>query len=372
MNSVPPPAFEIAASPGESWTLPGRAYTDPAIFDQERKAIHFRSWHYAGSTLELAKPGSYLTARILDQAVIIVRGKDQSIRGFYNVCQHRAHELLTGRGQVGVITCPYHAWSYGTDGRFRGGRGTADMPQARSGGFDLKSVRVEILADRFVFFNLDPQAMALSDQAAGLAEELRREVPQFDQLVPDSATLTTELRANWKVLVDNFLECYHCHNAHPAFADMLDMKTYRVDSRPYWMSQKSRLAKADNRAYPVAPGAACTEGLFWWLWPTTTFNVLPGSAELTVFNFLPLDTDRSVQTLQRFALPGSTPDAARDRYGNGELTDEDVALCESVQRGLHSQGYGAGRFVYDPAGGETSEAAVHQFHRLVAQALAQA
>jgi carnitine monooxygenase subunit len=361
--------FDIAETADSSWTLPGRAYTDPEVFEQERTAIHYRSWHYAGSTQELTQPGSYLIARILDQAVIVIRDKDQVLRGFHNVCQHRAHELLTGRGQVGVITCPYHAWSYGIDGRFRTGRGTANMPQSRTGQFDLKAVRVEILADRFVFFNLDPQAMPLAEQAAGLEEELRNQVPEFDNLVPDGAPTSAEVKADWKVLVDNFLECNHCRNAHPAFADMIDMNSYRTVSRRYWMSQKGQMRRADSNAYHVDQNAANTNVYAWWLWPTTTFNVLPGSPELTVFNFLPVSTGKSVQTLQRFAPPGSVPDAARDRYANGELTNEDIAICESVQRGLHSLGYSAGRFVHDAAGGETGEAAVHQFHRLVAGAL---
>lgn len=369
MQNAPNADFEIAETADASWTLPGRAYTDPGVFEQERLAIHYRSWHYAGGTQELSKPGSYLTARILDQNVIVIRDKDQKIRGFHNVCQHRAHELLTGRGQVGMITCPYHAWSYGIDGRFRTGRGTAVMPQAKSGDFDLKTVRVEIFADHFVFFNLDPQASPLSEQAAGLAEHMKNEIPGFQELVPDGAPTSQEIQANWKVTVDNFLECYHCHNAHPAFADLLDMGSYQVVSHPYWMNQKSLLRRAKNNAYLVDPKSENTKGLFWWLWPTTTFNVLPGSRELTVFNFLPVSPGRSLQTQQRFAPTGTPRDAARDQYSNGVLTDEDVAICESVQRGLSSLGYSAGRFVHDPAGGETSEAAVHQFHRLVASAL---
>ncbi len=367
VNIIPVP--DIATSPADSWTLPGRAYTDPQWFLRERTAIHFRAWHYAGSTQELARPGSYKTARILDQSVIILRDKDSAIRGFFNVCQHRAHELLKGRGQISVITCPYHAWSYGIDGKFRAGRGASDMPQSANGAFNLKSVRVEIFADQFVFFNLDPHAPSLADQAAGLEAELRAEVPDFAQLVASGAPSSQEINANWKVLVDNYLECYHCRNAHPAFADMLDMQSYRVISHPHWMSQKSSLGRYDNAAYRVDIDERNTRGLFWWLWPTTTFNVLPGSSELTVFNLLPVDAVRSVQTLQRFALPGSVPDSARDRYSNGEFTDEDVSLCESVQRGLSSLGYQAGRFIYDPQGGETSEVAVHKFHRLVAQAL---
>jgi phenylpropionate dioxygenase-like ring-hydroxylating dioxygenase large terminal subunit len=372
MQNAPKSAFDIATTPEQSWTLPGRAYTDPAIFEQERTAIHFRTWHYAGSTQELKKPGSYITARILNQTVIIVRGKDDVIRGFFNVCQHRAHELLIGRGNVSLITCPYHAWSYTIDGRFRAGAGTADMPQTKSGAFNLKTVRVETFADQFVFFNLDPHAMPLAEQAVGVAAELRKEVPQFDQLVIDGPPVSTEIQANWKVVVDNYLECYHCRTAHPALADLLDMKTYHVATHEYWMSQKSEVLRDENAAYRVSPDAASRTGRFWWLWPMTTFNALPGSPEVVVFNFLPLEPGKTLQTVQRFALPGAGDDKGRERYQNGPLTLEDVHLCESVQRGLNSLGYSAGRFVNDATGGEISEAAVHQFHRLVARALASA
>jgi choline monooxygenase len=363
------PLFDIAAAPDAASTLPGRAYTDQGVFDLERSAIHFRSWHYAGSIDELATPGSYLTARVLDQNVVVMRGKDGVIRGFYNVCQHRAHELLSGRGCVNLITCPYHAWSYGTDGRFRAGRGTAGMAQAKSGGFDLKSVRVETLADRFVFFNLDPGAGALATLAAGLDAELATQVPEFANLVADGPPVATEIEANWKVIVDNYLECNHCRMAHPAFADMLDMSSYRLAMHGHWTSQKSRAGKLDNAAYRIEADAPVQQALFWWLWPMTTFNVLPGTPELVVFNFMPLSPTRSRQTVQRFALPGDVREPGRERYQNGLLTDEDIALCESVQRGLASRGYDAGRFVCDPAGGEASEEAVHLFHRLVVRAL---
>jgi choline monooxygenase len=368
--SSPRPRFDIAPEAAASWTLPGNAYTDPAVFALERLAIQFKSWHYAGNMQDLASPGSYLTARILDQSVIIMRDKDAAIRGFYNVCQHRAHELLEGSGQVSVISCPYHAWSYGTDGRFRSGRGTADMPQARSGAFDLKPVRVEVLAGRFVFFNLDRDPVPLALQAAGLEADLRLELPEFDALVYDGLPVTSVVEANWKVIVDNFLECYHCRSAHPAFAELLDMRSFRVATAAHWMSQKIALGRPDNSAYRVRTDAPQQRGLFWWLWPMTTFNVLPGSPALSTFTFLPLGPARTLQTVQRFVLPGVPVDAARESYQNGVLTDEDIAICESVQRGLSSRGYSAGRFVHDAEGGETSEAAVHLFHRLVAQSLA--
>jgi carnitine monooxygenase subunit len=359
----------ITESAATSRTLPGWVYTDPAVFEREREAIHFRSWHYAGTSQELAKPGDYVTARILDQTIIVIRGKDEALRGFYNVCQHRAHELLRGRGRVNMITCPYHAWTYGVDGRFNGARGTALLPNFENAAFNLKPVRIEVFAGKWIFFNLDPNAMPLAEQAAGLAEDIASEVPAFERLMVAPGVATAEIRANWKVTVDNYLECYHCRTAHPALATLMDLGSFKVDVHEHWMSHKAKMGRPDNAAYPIHPNAANTRTLWWWLWPTTTFNVLPGSAEISVFSFLPVSVESSLQWGQRFVISGDEVDEARERYRNGPLTDEDVALVESVQRGLHSRGYGSGRFIDDGEGLEISERATHQFHRLVAEAL---
>ena len=358
----------ISARADSSRTLPGWAFTDQAIFEREREAIHFRSWHYAGTTQELVKAGDYLTASIVDQNIIIIREQDGELRGFYNVCQHRAHELLRGRGRVHRITCPYHAWTYGIDGRFSGARGTAALQNFDNAAFNLKPVRIEVFAKKLIFFNLDPAAIPLRDQAADLEADLEAEIPSFNRLTVAPGLASAEIQANWKVAVDNYLECYHCRNAHPALASLMDLGSFRVDVHPFWMSHKAELGRPDNAAYPVLPNAANTRTLWWWLWPTTTFNVLPGSAELSVFSFFPLGVGSTLQWGQRFGIPGDPVDAKREHYRNGPLTAEDVALVESVQRGLHSRGYSSGRFI-DDGDGEVTERATHQFHRLVAGAL---
>ncbi|MGA2343802.1 MAG: aromatic ring-hydroxylating dioxygenase subunit alpha, partial [Steroidobacteraceae bacterium] len=220
MNFDPPPlpGLRLTATAATSPTLPGWAYTDPAVFEREREAIHFRSWHYAGTTQELSKPGDYLTAQILDQNIIVIRGKDGALRGFYNVCQHRGHELLRGRGRVNAITCPYHAWTYGLDGGLNSARGTAELPNFERAAFNLKPVRVEVFVGKLIFFNLDADARPLIEQAADLAEDLMTEIPSFERLTVTPGLATAQIRANWKVTVDNYLECYHCRVAHPALS----------------------------------------------------------------------------------------------------------------------------------------------------------
>ena len=360
----------IAADPGRSRTLPGWAYTDPAVYQAEIEQIHYRSWHYAGAIDELKEPGDYITAKIADENVIIILDKDGKLGGFYNVCPHRAHQLLRGRGSAKVITCPYHAWSFHADGRLRTARNAEKLIDFTPEEFNLRPVNVEVFCDRFVFFNLDLKAVPLSETAADLAEDLKREVPELDRLKPTPGDLWRgPMNANWKVVVDNYLECYHCRPAHPAFADLVRMDDYRIGFGENWSSQKGELGRPDNKAYPVADNAPNRSARFWWLWPTTTFNRLPGQSALNVYSMLPGGIGITEQISQLFMLPGEEMDEARRAYTMNVLSVEDVNICESVQKGLHSRGYSSGRFIYDPDGSEQTEVAVHHFHRKVADAL---
>lgn len=372
MNVIPPPVstrtIDLHPDPALSDTLPGWAYTDPDVLAAERERLFFRTWHYAGCASELANPGDYITARLLDQGILIIKGRDGVLRGFYNVCQHRAHELLEGRGNARVVTCPYHAWSYHDDGALRTARGAERQPGFDPDRFCLKPVRVELFAEKFVFFNLDPDAAPLAVQAPGLAEELIGEVPRFADLLPSDVPSERAMQANWKVVLDNFHECYHCGPAHPAFADMLDMACYRTTTHGVWSKQAGQLAKLDNKAYPVDPDAV-HDARFWWVWPTTTFGYLPGTPGLTVSSILPVSPTLTIRRYHGYGVPGVEPDARKVEYSRHILGPEDVGICESVQRGLSSRGYSAGRFVHDPTGGQTTEAAVHHFHRLYVAAM---
>lgn len=372
MNNLAAPAtarsVTLLADPARSDTLPGWVYTDPATLATEAERVFFRTWQYAGAAQALVKPGDYITTRVLGQSVLVMRGRDGTIRGFYNVCQHRAHELLEGCGNSRVVTCPYHAWSYADDGSLRSARGAERQPGFEPARFCLKPVRVEVFAGKFVFYNLDPDAAPMRELAPDLAAELRVEIPQFDALVPADTATARPMAANWKVVLDNFHECFHCGPAHPAFSDMLDMANYRTTIHGLWSKQAGHLARLDNKAYPVAADANHA-ARFWWLWPNTTFGMMPGAPSFSVSTTLPDGVGRSVRHFQRFMLPGATPDPIALDYGRNILGPEDVAICESVQRGLASRGYTAGRFVHDPAGGQTTEAAVHHFHRLYAEAM---
>ena len=362
----------LTGRPEESFTLPASWYLDPGVYDLEKERIFYRTWQYVAHVSMLPGPGDYVTLRICDENVFVIRDNDGELRAFFNVCRHRAHELLEGCGNVrDRIVCPYHAWSYGLDGSLQGARMSQERPGFDRCTFGLRPLRLEILCG-CIFVNLDDDAEPLASLADGLEADIRKHAPYVDDisLAGTDALGDTLLDAGWKVVVDNYVECYHCIPAHPAFASIIRMKSYQVDVFPYWSRQLGSEIRPENTAYPVDTGVGNQCSAFWYLWPNTTFNIMPGSNELSVFAIRPLGIDRSYFGGHSFSEDGNINQARAD-YVADVLTPEDIGLCESVQRGLRSRSYSQGPFIVDEARSGTAEHALHHFHRLVQSALEQ-
>ena len=353
-----------------SFTLPARFYHDAEIYELEKDAIFARNWWYAGHVSQLAEPGSYITAQIHDQSVFVGRGKSGELKAFYNVCQHRGHELLSGTGRTNVIVCPYHAWAYDFDGNLRAARNSENVAGFNKCEFALKPVRVEALCG-LIFVNLDPDAVPLKEQTEGLEDEIRYYAPDVDQVVFAQRD-TYDVAANWKVLVDNFLECYHCHVAHKDFVDLVDMDSYKTRVHRIYSSQTSSAARStDNSAYKFERGKVDFGYAGWFLWPNLTIWVYPGEPNISVLQMIPNGPEGCIE-YQDWFLPSPTPSKQVKEamvYQKDTLQPEDISLCESVQRGLKSRGYNQGRFIVDAEMSELSEHAVHHFQSLVADAL---
>jgi choline monooxygenase len=361
---------QLKEDPTTSFTMPARWYLDPEIFEREKEAIFYRNWHYVTHRSALAEVGDYATLRIADESVLVIRGKDGGLQGFYNVCKHRAHELLEGSGNTKFIVCPYHAWTYGLDGSFRGAPMIEALPEFQGKDYCLTPVRVEDFCG-LVFVNLDPEAEALATQAAGLAEDLREKIPGLEDLeVIDVQSFSTNgaLKANWKVVADNYMECYHCPKAHPDFCDLLEIDAYQIETYGIWSRQFGPKGRPHNSAYEFAEDAPIQTAGFWYLWPTTTINYVPGEPMVQVLAILPQDIETTTFSGHRLA-PGADTDEDRITYLCNTLAAEDQSLVESVQRGLKSRSYDRGPFVVDASLSGTGEQAVHHFHRLVKQAL---
>ena len=182
------------------------------------------------------------------------------------------------------------------------------------------------------------------------------------------------MACNWKVAIDNTLECLHCHNAHPAFCDLIDMESYRVTINDGWIHTTGNLNRSDRIAYEVDPSAPIQKTWFAWLWPNTQIGAVPGSPNMSVFTVTPLtpDTFENLHWLMAYLrLPGTQDrnEDARHVYRTEVLGPEDTVLCESVQRGLHSVGYQRGRFVIDAARPHIGEHQLHYFQSRVLRAL---
>lgn len=359
------------SDPERSHTLPARYYYDPEVYEREKAAIFFRSWIFVAHVSQLAEPGRYVTEQIHEQHVIVMRGKDGQLRGFYNVCQHRGHELLAGSGCVRAIVCPYHGWSYETDGRLRHARNTEALPGFKHCEFSLKQVAVEEFCG-FVFVNLDVEAKPLAQQVGDLEQEIRRFVPALDQ-VQFVHRNDYSVASNWKVLIDNFLECYHCHIAHKAFVDLVDMESYRSKACGVY---SSHIAMGPVATDSIAYRCSASNGDFsyagWFLWPNLTIWVMPGEPNISLLKINPHTPEHSLESLDWYVV-GDAPSAEMREamtYLDDVLQPEDIGLCESVQRGLHSFGYNQGRFVVDTERSQLSEHAVHHFQQMVLDALA--
>ena len=217
---------------------------------------------------------------------------------------------------------------------------------------------------------MDDEAPAASVAFDGLDAELDEHIPGFATMQRRQVFSST-LEANWKVAVDNFVECYHCAPAHPAFADLVDLNTYHSTCHAQYSSHIGSGVRPDNKAYAFDPKAPVQKSAFWWLWPMSTVNLTPGDTAVSLFWFNPISPTRTELLAISYTPDGkSTPqlDAASE-YAGTILSDEDNRLCESVQRGMASRGYKQGRFVVDAKRSAISEHAVHHFHQLVAQAI---
>ena len=353
--------------PARSMSLQSAAYTDQQWYETDVKAIFARTWQWICHIEKLTQPGSYVSATVAGMPIAVVRDRSGELRAFYNVCKHRAHELLSGSGTTRNIVCPYHAWTYDLTGQLKVARRTDDMDSFDKSEICLDRIQVQEMGG-FVYVNLDPDAKSLYEQASDL-------VADIDLWAPDVATLTHAKRlsydvaSNWKNVIDNFLECYHCHIAHKEFVSLVDMSTYEVKTHGIWSSHFADAGKEENAAYDVSQATVKTHAV-WWLWPNTCLLRYPGRSNFMVFQVIPVGPERTVETWD-FFLESTEPNEAEVesiKFVDDVLQVQDIALVESVQRGMRTPAFTQGRLVYDAGGSGLSEHGVHHFHGLVLDA----
>ena len=361
----------VSGKPQLSSSLHADCYTDEKYLAAEQHAIFQNTWQWACHREKLREVGDYYVKNIAGHSILVLRNQAGELRAFYNVCKHRAHELLKGEGKTQMIVCPYHAWCYDLDGGLRSARHTEHLEAFDQGEICLEQVQVEEFCG-FIYINLDSSAPSLAEQTGDLAKEIGEFAPDVNALT-FAHRLTFDIKSNWKNVVDNFLECYHCPTAHRDFCSLLEFETYKVTTHGIYSSHMAKGGNVDNTAYSVE-GATVDDHAVWWLWPNTCLMRYPGRGNFLVLNIIPVGPNHTIETYD-FFFESSEPSAQEVEainYIRDVLQQEDINLVESVQRGMETPAFEFGRIVHDPEGSGLSEHGVHHFHGLVLDAYAKA
>jgi phenylpropionate dioxygenase-like ring-hydroxylating dioxygenase large terminal subunit len=361
-------ATELGSRLDQGVTLPFDWFCDPGVFRREQGRVFADSWLYAGVLDWVGEPGQFFTTRAGLVPIVVCRDEAGNLNGFVNICRHRATEVAEGRGRRMSLQCPYHAWTYGLDGCLRSAPRSELEPGFDRADFGLVPVAVDTWGP-FVFVNRNVDAQPLARYLGRLPQIVAHAGVDFDRMRFRERT-EIEIAANWKAVVENYLECYHCPTAHPSFSRVIDVspETYALTADEWFSSQVSRTrvgAESENGGLPYNPVGPVAEAHFHWLWPTFTINVVPGAPNLSAFYFIPLAPDRTLAVSDNFYGDEVSEEeiAALNEFG-GQVFDEDQALVESIQRAAASGGLSEGRLML------SSEHLIQHFQRLVERALA--
>ena len=343
--------FDHEAELPHARTPPASWYLHPEIAEREAQTVFSRSWQMVARVGQLAGTGDYVTAEIAGEPVVIVRDAE-SLRAFYNVCRHHAAQVATGAsGCVRALHCPYHGWTYNLDGSLRNAphfEGAADFEAADYG---LRPIRVGVWSG-WVFVCLDPGAGSLQDF-------MKPVDPGFQTLASNQLRfhqrVTYTIDCNWKVFVDNYLDGgYHVPYLHRELNGALDTTDYRIEVGSNFCLQSCPISPATGALGKVRAGEQAS---YYWIYPNLMINVYEDVMDVNLV--LPLGPERCQV---HFDYYFADRDAAF-RQNSIEVADrvqlEDVAICESVQRGLHSRSYDTGRL------SPVKEAGERLFHQLL-------
>jgi choline monooxygenase len=356
-------------------TLASRFYTDPSVLDIEKEKIFRRTWQLVGTLQQacgevngvkrtIADPETFFTADLAGEPIVVVRDKQGTLRAFSNVCRHRAGPIAQGSGCKTVLRCGYHGWTYTLDGRLIGTPDVEGVEFFDRSTMGMVPLRLETW-EQFIFVNFDAQAEPL----AAFLGEIPRQSRGFNfEGLQLAERRDYTIDCNWKVYVDNYLEGYHIPIAHPGLVREIDYAQYRTETFRYYSQQLApiRAMKSEEsgeRFY--APGTGLQEALYFWVFPNLMVNVYPDNVSTNLI--LPISQEKTLTIFEWFFHDaGSSEMQERVKKAvqfSDEVQQEDIGLCESVQRGLRSATYDRGRYSVRRENG------VHHFHTLLREFL---
>lgn len=344
--------FDYEADLARAVTPPPGFYLDPGMLGREREAVFGRTWQLCGRAEQLEVRGDFVCTEVAGHGVVLVHD-GAAVRGFHNVCAHRAGPVAVGCGRRQSLTCGYHGWTYDLAGTLIR---APEMEQAVD--FDPGSIRLrEIRVER-----CGPLWFASFDPIAPL-EQITRGI-DIDPALGWVMRRDYELDANWKIYVDNYLEGYHIPMVHPELHRELDYDRYHTELDRYWSRQHAPLRplsrNASDRRY--RPEHQDGDAAYYWVFPNLMINIYQGQLQTNLV--VPLCPAKTRVIFEWYAPEPPVAPEADPRWRalidmSDQVQQQDADICETVQRNLASPGAARGR--YSPR----RESGVHHFHGLL-------
>jgi choline monooxygenase len=341
-------------------TIPSSWYTDERLFEVERQTVFSHSWQFAARVDQLTNTGDYVTTEVGGEPIVIVRGSDGQLRAFFNVCRHHAAAVMTEpEGRAPQLRCPYHGWTYSLEGELKGTPDFNDVCNFDRANNGLVPVEVAVW-ESWVCVRVGREHNNSSTEMAVAESELGKQIKSLDLgALSWFERRRYELKCNWKVFVDNYLDGgYHVPHLHKGLDSVLDYSNYTIENGERYCLQSSPMVSAsDNEIGTVRSGQ---RALYYWMYPNFMINYYEGTLDTNLVR--PLAIDRTEVIFDFYFRDVSA--AARERNlasvsVGDRIQQEDLDICESVQRGLNSRAYDAGRLSVRREAGE------HLFHRLL-------
>ena len=345
-------------------TLPSRFYTDAEHLAQEKTSIFNRTWQLVGRLAQVEEPGSYFTADVAGEPIVVVRDRGGSIRAFFNVCRHRAGPPACGAGIAASFKCGYHGWTYSLEGRLLGTPEFDGVECFNKSDFGLVPVEADVW-EQFIFVRLNN-----GRQPGPSLLEYLEDIPSRVEGIGIARMSLIERRdyiinCNWKVYVDNYLEGYHIPIVHPGLHKELDYSKYRTITHRYYSLQDAPIrTNVDSSERLYVPTDSQNENFYFWLFPNLMVNINPDNTSTNLI--IPLAADKTLTVFEWFAHTSKSSEAASETEKRNRVTiafseeiqQEDIRICEAVQSGLGSISYDRGRYSVKRENG------VHHFHKL--------
>jgi Rieske 2Fe-2S family protein len=351
------------ASQGVHPGLPARDYWDPAVYELEKERIFYRCWFCVGREEQLPEAGDFLTQEVAGESLLVARTREGDLRAFYNVCRHRGTRLCeepSGRPRSRAFVCPYHGWSYSLDGRLLRTPNLRAEDGLDRAAYGLRSVALDTW-DGFVFVNLDREPRPLREELASEPSAPLAYARYRTAELRTARRLVYEVRANWKIVHDNYNECLHCPMVHPELTQLVPLyRTGRVvdPARADWGATLAdglhTFTRSGRSPLPQLPGLSELDRRTYYgysILPNLLVNLL--STGVMSYTLYPRAADHTTIVSEYLFRPEVI---ARPGFDCGDMVEfldlvsvQDWAVCERAQRGVRSRGFVRG--VYPPPDG---------------------